>query len=231
MNFDKKINLDYTDGSEIWLSRDKSLKLLIGVLGMMLPLILAFLQWAYTKEFKILESISHYYYTRYSSILVLVVGLLGFTLLVNKGEREAEFWLSSVSGISAILLLLFPTDSLQSVCNDISASEFVTVLPKDEPREFFHYFVSGLFLLGLSFISIFIFPQRSFSSPQRQKSKFELLYRILGIFMLLPIIFIILFNGKDFYTANNLTFWMEVVAIELFGVSWIIKAVERDYND
>ena len=73
----KAMNVDFTNDNSLWLSDGKTLRKLIGILGMALPLLLFFFLYIDNGHSHPLESISHYYYTRVSSIFVGILTILG----------------------------------------------------------------------------------------------------------------------------------------------------------
>ena len=103
---------------DIWLQSAKTLSRLIGVLGMLLPLLLWLFIFILNNQVKVLPSISHYYFTRYNVIFIVVVSLIAIFLLVYK-KGKGGFVLSTLAGIGAFLLLLFPTNALSEDCCEI----------------------------------------------------------------------------------------------------------------
>lgn len=235
------MNLDFSNDRNL-VSDMCTLRRVVGVLGMALPILLWVglgLDSHFTAPFP-LPSISHYYYTRIGSILVIVVSLMATFLIVYKGKEPIDFWLSTGAGVFALALLLFPTSNLNSLCCgeqcDLCKTYSVTVLPVSQMRENFHYISAGIFLSCLAGMSLFLFTKTD-KPPGREglaKQVRNRIYIICGALMILAMVVIFLdflsttFHVSisiphDWYEANNLTFWMETVAIESFGISWFIK--------
>jgi hypothetical protein len=88
---------------------------------------------------------------------------------------------------------------------------------------------AGIFLLSLACMSIWIFTRSDLPAAKRKRRKIirNRIYRTCGIIMIASIALI--FAGfleiipAGFYDANHLTFWLEAVAVESFGISWWIK--------
>src|SRR5688500_1097995 len=95
---EKILDLDYSEEDKIWLTGQKTLRKLVGVLGVLLPVVLYLFLLFDTGKLNPLDSISHYYMTRVSSIFVIVVSLLAIFLLVYKGKSLADFYLSAAAG-------------------------------------------------------------------------------------------------------------------------------------
>jgi hypothetical protein len=227
------IDFDATK-DDIWLQSAKTLSRIIGVLGMLLPILLWLFLWIVNGYTKVLPSISHYYFTRSNVIFIIVVSLIAIFLLVYK-KSKGGFLLSTLAAIGAILLLLFPTNALIKDCCDICNSVSIAFIENNCFRNTFHYISAAVFLGSLALMSLFVFtndnkeklihePQSCTPSKVKQQN---IVYRICGIIMILALLIIVIgsFNTpfKPIYNANNLTFWMETIAVEAFGFSWLVK--------
>jgi succinate dehydrogenase hydrophobic anchor subunit len=223
------LKVDYKEYNSIWLTNSLTLRKIIGILGMTMPLLLFVFLYLDNGMTQPLESISHYYFTRVSGVFVIILSLLAVFLIVYKGNNPLDFYISLFAGIFALLVVLFPTSNITDTCCDTTKKYAVTILPKSEFRMYFHYTVAGLFFLCLSFMSFFLFTKSDKSPKERgiQKTFRNKIYRICGIIILLAIT--ILFAGAlkiiptDFFQDNKLTFWLETLAIESFGFAWLIK--------
>jgi hypothetical protein len=235
MNKSKESNLttllkvDYEEKNTIWLTNSLTLRKIIGVLGMAMPLLLFILLYFDNGLQHPLESISHYYYTRVSSIFVITLSLLAFFMIVYKGKEPIDFYISLFAGVFALLVVLFPTNNITDICGDSTKKYAVTILPKSDFRMYFHYTVAGLFFLCLSYMSFFLFT-KSDKSPSKRGSKKRIrnrIYRTCGILTVLVIL--ILFAGSlkiipsEYFKEYPLTFWMETLAVESFGFAWLVK--------
>lgn len=221
---------DYDNTGDLALKNQNTLRRLVGTLGILLPfLVYLFLQ--LTGNFDpFLPSISHYYFTRSASIFEIIVSLLAIFLLIYKGEKPIDYILSTIAGLSALLMLIFPTSNLRGY-NDGNRYDpvAVTFFEQSEFRPIFHYACAALFLLSLAVMSLFLFTKSSKSPSHRtgKKKIRNLIYRICGGTMLaaLCVAFLGFLNviPSSFYDGNNLTFWMEVISVESFGIAWMVK--------
>lgn len=227
------LKLEFTESDDIWLTKQKTLRKLIGLLGMLLPLLLWLSLYLFSGHTRELESISHYYYTRSNGIFIITVSLLAIFLLIYKGKARLDFYLSSAAGIFALCLLLFPTDNLLEKCEalcDLTAKNVAIAFIGDStPRVTFHFVSAAIFLLSLAAMSMFLFTKSDTPLELRPRMKFirNTIYRTCSIFMVVAVV--VVFPGSllipdDFYNRYHLTFWMETVAVESFGYSWLVKA-------
>lgn len=227
---EKYLDLDFSEKNSIGLTEQRTLRILIGILGVFLPVLLYLFLYVDTGHSVPLESLSHYYYTRANSIFTITVSLLAVFLLVYKGKAPVDFYLSALAGIFALCLVLFPTDNLSSVCCDQEKTYSVTLLPRSPFREGFHYFSAAIFLTSLAVLSYFIFTISNKPAGERTRGKMHrnIVYKICGLFMALALLIVL--AGKleiitePYYTDHHLTFWMETIAVESFGFSWLTKA-------
>jgi membrane protease YdiL (CAAX protease family) len=176
-----------------------------------------------------LQSISHYYYTRVSSIFVAILSILATFLIIYKGKDPIDFYISLAAGLFALCVVFFPTGNITEICCDASKNYSVTYLKVSAFREGFHYASAGIFLGCLAYMSLFLFT-KSNKTPQSRGSKKIIrnrIYRVCGILMIAAIVVIVAgyfeLIPKTFYVNNQITFWMETVAVESFGFSWLIK--------
>jgi hypothetical protein len=225
----KIIYMDYSVNNSILITNSYTLRKLIGILGMAMPLLLTIFLFVDSGLNTPLESISHYYYTRVGSIFTIILSVLAIFLIVYKGKSLIDFIFSSVAGVFALFVVLFPTSNITDQCGDSSKNYVVTILRKSDLRVNFHYISAGIFLLCLAYMSIFLFT-KSDKLPSERGSKKILrnrVYRICGVLMVLAVVIIasesIPIIPPTYYTMHKVTFWMETLAIESFGFAWLIK--------
>lgn len=229
----KALNVTFDERDELWLTNGYTLRKLIGILGMSLPVLLWLFLAVESGWWSPLESISHYYYTRAGSIFTIIVSLLAIFLIVYKGDDRADFYLSSVAGLFALCVLIFPTSNLAAACLDPDKPYAVTYIEPSGShkfREFFHYLSAAVFLLCLAGMSLLVFTRTPVPLEQRGRNKRirNRIYITCGFIMVLALL--VAFVGgylgiipEDTYDRYRLTFWMETVAIEAFGFSWLVK--------
>jgi len=221
----KMFKIDYNETEQIALSNQNTLRITVGVLGMALPLLLYLFLYVDMGYGTTLPSISHYYFTRVCGIFVAILSVLAIFLLIYKGRAPLDFYLSALAGIFALFVVLFPCDNITGVFT-------VTVLKVSKFRPIFHYVSAAIFLLSLAIMALFVFTKSDKSKEDRgvQKRRRNRLFRTTGVIMLLAIGTILagglhLFGKEfnEFYDQHHLTFWMETVAVESFGLSWLVK--------
>lgn len=238
-NPDAVLKLNFSDAETIGLTQQNTLRKVVGILGMVLPLLLYVFVWIDTGYSSPMHSISHYYFTRAASIFCVIVSLMAIFMIIYKGKEPIDFYLACAAGIFAILLVLFPTDNISTICCDAEKTYAVTVLKNNHFRILLHYIASAIFLLCLAAMSLFVFTKSN--QPPRNRTNHKIvrnrLYRICGVIMIAALL--IAFAGgfmgwipEAVYERNNITFWMETISVEAFGLSWLVKggAILKDKN-
>ncbi|WP_169704864.1 hypothetical protein [Runella slithyformis] len=226
---EKTLGLSFakTHENEVALTAQNTLRRLVGILGMLLPVILYLLLLFSNDGIYPLSSISHYYYTRWSSVFVIIISLLAFFLIIYKGPDLIDFYLSTLAGLFALALILCPTSNLSGEDKKYA----VTFLPENFTRENFHYVSAAIFLGCLALMSLFLFTKSKENNPEarpREKQLRNKIFRICGGIMIIAML-VILIGGlfeaipTEVYERYRLTFTMETVAVESFGLSWLIK--------
>lgn len=229
---ENSLRIDFDDKSDdLWLSNGLTLRKLIGVLGMSLPLLLFLFVFIDADYGAPLDSISHYYHTRAGSVLDIIVGLLAIFLIIYKGNNRTGFYISLVAGVFAVLMLLFPTGNIADVCNCELEDHIISYVDENKFRILFHLICAAIFLLALAYISYFVFTKPDFEQIEVKKRNI-LIYRICGTMILISVVLIAIgiYTKNQWYSNNHLTFWLETVAIEFFGISWLTKggAFQKD---
>lgn len=222
-SFERSMRLHDEDDHGVWIRSTRALRQAIGILGMALPILL----WIFSPscDDQPIESISHYYYTRSADFLIVILSLVGvFLILYTK-----DFVLSTIAGMAALSVVFFPTSQLLLDCA-------IVTIPSNGFREGFHYVSAVVFLVILMYMTL-----RHFTKPDQEdidinhiEVDYKWVYQVCGIIMLLALLvlgfrFYMSLNEKQFadlitwYEDHKLTFWMEVVALEAFGIAWLVK--------
>lgn len=183
----------------------------IGVIGVALPFVL--LVGALVIDgVGVQASISDYYYTVMRNVFVGSMCANGVFFLSYRYAR-VDTVVSSVIGLAAIGVALFPTTPLDPEPRDIVVG---TV----------HFVCATVFFLALAGYSYFIFTRTDPAVPvTRQKRRRNAVYRACGVIIVGCLLLIAVLNFLPPGPIDDLqpVFWLETVASVSFGVSWLIK--------
>ena len=192
----------------------KRLRVMIGVLGMLLPWMVALicLSWV--------ESISCTYYSLYAvGTFMVILGSASMLLISYKGYDNIDDTTSTIAGIFGLLICLFPMTYVE----EPSITTGILHLPSNVSNIF--HFVSAFGFFGvLAFMSFFLFTKTDNNDNMTKKKKIKnIIYRVCGVGMLCSFLLLLL-NFIPNLPIYNLTWIVETIALFFFGVSWIVKA-------
>lgn len=189
-----------------------SLRRWIGYVGISLPWLVALF------AFQFQPSISDYYYTDSGNWFVGSLFTIGAFFCSYFGYDKWDRRMSIIAGLCAFCVALYPTD------RGTSPTTIVGV---------FHYiFAASLFGL-LAWFSGYQFTQSSNLELNRKgslhtgnKGKRNVIYKACACVICAMLVLILL--GKltglsEKFTSWHPVFWLETIALEAFGFSWMLK--------
>lgn len=190
----------------------KRMRIMIGVLGMLLPWLVALITLSWP------QSISITYYSIFAvGTFMVVLGSAGILLINYKGYEKIDDISATIAGVFGIFICLFPMTYLP----DPSAKTGVLHLPSNISNIF--HCISAIGFFGtLAFMSFFLFTKTSGKITPQKKIK-NVIYRICGIGMLASFLLFLL-NFIPNFECYNLTWIIEAIALFFFGASWIVKS-------
>lgn len=190
----------------------KRMRIMIGVLGMLLPWLVALITLSWP------QSISITYYSIFAvGTFMVVLGSAGILLINYKGYEKIDDISATIAGVFGILICLFPMTYLP----DPSAKTGVLHLPSNISN-IFHCISAVGFFGVLAFMSFFLFTKTSGKITPQKKIK-NVIYRICGVGMLASFLLFFL-NFIPNFECYNLTWIIEAIALLFFGTSWIVKS-------
>ncbi len=205
----------------------------VGLLGSLLPFILV-LGWAALHGWwSLLGSLSAYYHTGMRDFFVGILVVVGILLLTYKiADRERDSLLSSLAGIFAIGVALFPTaipPGLQPTVTPTPIQEWLT----EERSQFIHFVCAGLFILCLMLLCMFfaygeLEPETEEFDGQRgvvPPGAWFTVHLSMAILILVSVLFIVATQLWDVWDTYSILIG-EAVAIWAFGVSWFLKGFD-----
>lgn len=186
-----------------------SLRTLIGILGMALPVLLSVGCFIYGECTEIQDSISDYYHTGVQDIFVGILFVLGFFLLTYKGYEPIDSIIANAGFVFALGVALLPTQS-----------EYCSIRTL--------HFVSATLLFAVFIYFSLVLFRKGVKKELRteQKNERNKIYVTCGIIMIACIICIPLsfaFLTQEQLSSYNPVFWFESLALSAFGYSWLIK--------
>jgi uncharacterized protein (DUF1330 family) len=199
----------------------KALRRAVGILGISLPVILIAGSMIFGGCMEIQSSISAYYHTNMRNIFVGIICAIALFMFAYKGYDRRDAIAGKLACLFALGVAFFPTSVGEplSKCipGCIDKGVFSTI----------HFISAALFFLVLSYFSICLFTIKKEPVTERKILRNKL-YRISGYGMLvcLALIALYAFWLKKFSPAlqnYDPIFWLEFLALCLFGGSWLLK--------
>jgi hypothetical protein len=193
------------------------MRVVIGVLGLALPMVLVLGDWALTGGVPWRGSLSAYYYSGGGDVFVGCMVATGLFLLTYRAtEASWENRLSVVAGLAALGVALFPT----------GGGDRTTPLQQalgEQVVSAVHFASAAVFIGSLALISM-IFGlgegRRPDSAPTRQRT-WRWVHWSLSAVIVVSVLVIVLQLLGDYSL-----FVGEVFAVVAFGLSWLVKGSE-----
>lgn len=194
--------------------KTKNLRCIIGVLGMTLAWIVLGLSLAFGYGWP--DSISAtYYYAPCITPFMIILGMSSILLFTYKGYNIVDDILNTIAAACGLGICLFPTYS----------SGFTHVgtfqLPVDISNTLHMLTAIGFFGI-LAYNSLFQFTKGA-DNPTPEKLKRNIIFRVCGIGMIVSFV-ALPFAVMGLINIPHIIWWIEMVALSFFGVSWLTKA-------
>ena len=193
--------------------KTKSLRCLIGLLGMALPIIVVVLSLVYGYGFP--DSISATYFVPTCiTPFMIILGAAGILLVCYMGYTVFDNILNTIAGLAAWGICLFPCAAQLGKIGTFQLDAYLS--------DSIHMGCALTFFGILAYNSLFQFTKGD-GHPTPQKKKRNVIFRICGIgmiasFILLPLV------QYGVIDVPHVIWVIEFIALQFFGISWITKA-------
>ncbi len=198
----------------------KTLRTMIGVLGILLPVLVVAFSFIKPECCCIQGSISDYHNSASRNIFVGILCAVSCFLFVYNGYDKKDFWVAKIAGVAGVLVAMFPATTVGKPIDCILTTVF-------ERPEWFHvvHIVSAIILFCcFAYFCLFLFT-KSASHPTRQKVYRNRIYRICGwliIVCMLLVAFCSIRCIKE-WLGFSVVFGLETIMLWAFGFSWFVK--------
>jgi len=189
----------------------------LGFLGMLLPVTLLFFILTFGKGHNpvgVLTSISATYYSSAFIFFVCLVAGVGFFLLFYQGYDIVDRIYCKIAGIGALGLVLFP-------CTLGTAKTWNAFMWSQSVTNILHIIFAFAFFAALILIIGFQFTKTNKLSFTGRKKKRNILYYTCASTMFAALL--VGFGGNFIFGWTYSVFIGEFIALEAFGIAWIIK--------
>jgi len=218
-------------GKELMISH-LTLRRLIGMLGLLLPIILPVGTGLLSDADWLQISLSHFYYSVMHIVFTGVLCLLGGFLITYRGPQPKENLLSTWAGLFALGVALFPTN-FQGFLGDL----YIEVPNWKDWFEWIHYGSAGLLLVCFAIFCFKIFKQADdgteptgFDDKKKRRNNFYTWCGRVIVFSIGSIGLIAIYKyvtGTAPVFTRYTTYIFESTSLFAFGVSWLLKGTYR----
>jgi len=207
----------------------------IGLLGVVLPFVLASGTFLFDGCAEILDSISAYYHTCMRNVFVGVLCAIAVFFISYKGYNRQDYWANKLAGLFALGIALSPTATAVKLKNlppeNIKEAFMACEMPEINSSiwvDRFHLIFAALFFLTLIYITWFLFTKTDQLHMSEEKRKRNMVYRCSAITMLSCLVLIaiyLLWLKFKYPTLDEMDpiFWLESIALVAFGSAWLTK--------
>jgi hypothetical protein len=202
------------------------LRRLIGVLGLLLPVVLVSLDWVLFKEHPWLRgSLSAYYYSGVREVFVGILAATGIFLISYRvGEKNLNNLLTIFAGGAAIVIACFPT-STQS--KEIKLTPIQDLLHERWVTRT-HYGATIVFIVALGAMSlVFGFQAKNDHEGKRRMVLFGF-HVACTVFIAAAGAWILIAKFAIHPSPHRYVLIGETVSALAFGASWLMKGLETD---
>ncbi len=196
----------------------------LGYMGLVLPLLLILA--GEIGDARIEPSFSDFFHTVSRDIFVGVMFAMGIFLLTYEGydrqpgESLSDNWLSSIAGIAAFGVALFPNESPTGQVATLSQK-----LLGVGGSPTFHYAFALLFFYCMAHFCLFKFAKTT--DPARRRIYRACGWTIAASCVALFVASYLKIEGppgvSTFVVDHRLVFWIEAVGVWAFALSWLVK--------
>lgn len=186
----------------------------IGCLGAMLPALLWMMAGrrptAELSPWALLGSVSAYYHTSAVVAFVGVLAALGVYLLTYRGYKNGPDRLAAaVAGVAAVLVAAFPTKPPEPLADPIWWSEHT---------KWIHYTAAAVLFSAFAFFSLVLFRKSDQRQLAAEKKVRNAVYLLCGVGIVACMLWALIAARR-----KESIFWPEVLALECFALSWLVK--------
>lgn len=198
-----------------------TLRQLIGLFGMALPLLCAFFA-AVFSGYPLQPSVSAYYHTNARDLFVGLLVCVGFFLVTYRGYDPIDDIVATAAGIAAMGIAVFPC--LGEVCPMRPAGLFRFPAAVSDKL---HLASAVSFFLLCAANSLFLFTRTDKRRAMtRNKVRRNRIYVACGLVMILAmgaLAAAMLLLDRALLLRTRAVFWVELLMLAAFGVSWLTK--------
>lgn len=207
-----------------------TIRRIIGVLGILIPFLmffggLIFGQW------KLLDTVSNYYYTNMRDLFVGILCAVALFLMTYKGypvkgkKINIDNIATNIAGIGALGIAFFPM-SLVSLPDHPVPLPVGLFMIKEDISVIIHLASSSVFFIMIAFICLFLFTKTDKKKITGNKMNRNRIYIVCGAVILVCMTLICVYSfflAKTVLAQIHPLFFLESFGLIAFGFAWLVK--------
>ncbi len=199
-----------------------TLRKIVGLLGIVLPIVLVLGSIFLFHCDQVETSISNYYHTNMGNVFVGIICAFSVFLFAYKGPQKIDGIMGNIAGTFGAIAAICPTTIKDDICLPNG------MVPASHPNliGIIHLISAALFFLTLAYFSLFLFTKTS-GIITAQKLRRNKVYKVCGYVMIGCILLLIPYfafpSMKPQFNSYKYVFVLETLALWAFGFSWLTK--------
>jgi hypothetical protein len=149
---------------------------------------------------------------------MIILGSAGLLLITYRGYDKVDAIISTITGIFAILICIFPTNDGQYCEGAIIPETIGTFQLPNQLSDTLHMISAVSFFGLLAFNSYFLFTKSS-GEMTPEKKKRNIIYKVCGLGMVISLLIMFPLQG-----VPHIVWIVEAIALMFFGISWLTKS-------
>lgn len=198
----------------------------VGWCGIALPIFLWLAFSFFYPHCSLPPSISHFYYTGLGTYFTGTLFAVAIFLFFYRMPEKIDRLFAQIAAVCALVVACCPTEPY---CNSCLSCTQIAWIPFPISTQL-HYGAALVFFLALAFFSLVLFTKTNPALPTTPEKRIRnRVYKICGYTILLCICGLALqewpaiASKMPFFFGKSTTFVLESIALEAFGISWLIK--------
>ena len=234
--FDKSRQRSSSAGHDELVASFLAVRRALGLAGLALPLLL-YIDARLLPGGQMQTSISAFYHTPMGDVLVGILVAIGIFLITymghkpNKGDRLTDWWVSTIAGIGAIGVALFPTLPSEADCASFEPPTVIQgiVIHWCQWWGPIHFVSAIVFFVCMALFCLCLFPKNAKGEVHYFDEAGNTTYFVCGVLLLAAIGGLLLYffirntSLGQSLGAANFVFWFETLGVVAFAVAWLTK--------
>jgi hypothetical protein len=207
------------------------IRLIIGFIGVLLPILLPvgilIFKDNYSPAFQ--SSISHYYYTKMHILFTGLLCVLGTFLISYRGKYVGENILSTIAGVCAISVSVFPTPITDYIHTLGNTGSFFSIPTLHKNIGIIHFASATFMFICFVFLGYVYFTKEDSGTTTHFKKRRNYIYILCSVGITISLLLAALFIKfpatipSNTWLLHHYIYFFESTSLFFFGFAWLVK--------